>query len=195
MLQLGGHHLAINLGYGGGTTIVSVTPFFLGVEPQTFTVNGTTYAPLQRRKTAMYSMINSLTTDERTAAQVASRFDDVVVGPGRDGQFPSAQGLEVSKLTAQQRALVKGAIESWVKDAPDPLARALILDYESGLQSTRIAWSGSTDSTVIGSYLRIDGPRVWIEFVCQRGVVFTDQIHFHTIWRDKQKDYGGSISF
>ena len=70
-------------------------------------------------------------------------------------------------------------------------------DYasDSALGATHIAWSGSTDSTVIGSYLRIDGPRVWIEFVCQRGVVFRDQIHFHTIWRDKAKDYGGSLSF
>jgi hypothetical protein len=197
ILQLGGHHLAIHVTYRGGTSIVSATPFFVGVEPQSFTVNGTTYAPVQQRKAAMYSMINALTPEQRTAAQLDVRFDDVIVGPGRDGQFPTSQGLEVSRLTAQQQSLVKAAIEAWVKDVPDPLARTLLQEYSSpgAMQATRIAWSGSTDSTVIGSYLRIDGPRVWIEFVCQQGVVFRDQIHFHTIWRDKQKDYGGSFAF
>jgi hypothetical protein len=93
--------------------------------------------------------------------------------------------------------LVRRAIEAWVGDAPDSLAHALIRDYtsDSAFSNTRVAWSGATEPTVIGSYVRIDGPRVWIEFVCQAGIVFSNQIHFHTIWRDKSRDYGGSFTF
>src|SRR5919112_4663157 len=194
ILQMGGHHYAVNVTYNGGS-LVNVTPNFVGVEPQTFSLNGTTYTPLSPRRAAMYSMINSLDATQRTAAQLASSFDDVLVGPGKDGAFPAQEGVIVSTLTADQQALVKAAIEQWVKDAPDSLANAFLADYESdaSLAQTRVAWATSTDSTVVGSYLPIHGPRVWIEFACQGGIVFRDQIHFHTIWRDKEEDYGAVL--
>ena len=197
ILQLGGHHLAINITYRGSTAVESATPYFLGVEPQAFTIGGVTYVPLQPRKVAMYAMLNSLDASQKQKAQLSARFDDVVVGPGHDGRFPTSEGLAIGSLSAAQRKLVTTAIEAWVKDVPEGAAQAILRDYvsETALQGTRVAWSGSTDSTVVGSYIRIDGPRVWIEFVCQGGVVFRDQIHFHTIWRDKAKDYGASFSF
>jgi hypothetical protein len=45
--------------------------------------------------------------------------------------------------------------------------------------------------TANGNYFRIEGPRLWIEFSVQRGVIFNSDIHYHTIWRDKFGDYGG----
>jgi hypothetical protein len=41
----------------------------------------------------------------------------------------------------------------------------------------------------VGDCVRIDGPRVWIKFRCQRG------IHYHKIWRDRVSDYGAEFSF
>ncbi|MBV9880725.1 MAG: DUF3500 domain-containing protein, partial [Gemmatirosa sp.] len=199
MLQLGGHHYAYDMAFNGTATpnvTTTGTPFHLGVEPQAFTLNGVSYAPLQSRKVAMYTMINALDATQKTAAQLSSRFDDVLLGPGKDWQFPTSQGLLGSSLTAAQRALVAAAIQQWVRDLPAPQAAAVMADYtaDSSLARTYVAWATSTDSTVQGSYIRIDGPRVWIEFVCQAGVVFRSQIHFHTIWRDRVRDYGGSIS-
>jgi hypothetical protein len=52
-----------------------------------------------------------------------------------------------------------------------------------------VAYSGSTTLDTLDDYVRIDGPRVWIEFACQRG------IHYHTIWRDRVTDYGAEFSF
>jgi DNA-binding beta-propeller fold protein YncE len=49
--------------------------------------------------------------------------------------------------------------------------------------------SGSTDLSDRGDYVRIDGPRVWIEFAAQG----SDQIH--TIWRDRLTDYGAEFSY
>jgi hypothetical protein len=49
------------------------------------------------------------------------------------------------------------------------------------------------DPDVQGTYFRIDGPRVWIEVACQGGIVFRNATHFHTIYRDKQYDYGGTL--
>jgi hypothetical protein len=31
---------------------------------------------------------------------------------------------------------------------------------------------------------------VWIEIVSQPGVVFHNQVHYHSIWRDRSTDYG-----
>ena len=40
-----------------------------------------------------------------------------------------------------------------------------------------------------GDYVRLDGPRVWIEFATQ------GSDHVHTIWRDRLTDYGAEFSF
>ena len=197
MLQLSGHHYALNMVYKGNPLPVSPTPFFVGVEPQEFTMDGVTYAPLNGRRDAIYAVIQSLGAQQRAAARLGASFDDVLLGPGQDGQFPAQEGLPVSSLSAAQHDLVKAAIGAWVRDAPEGLASVLLDVYESdaALAQTFVAWSGATTPTEAGSYVRIDGPRVWIEFVCQNGVAFPTQIHFHTIWRDKTMDYGGSFSF
>ncbi|GJG88948.1 hypothetical protein tb265_41290 [Gemmatimonadetes bacterium T265] len=196
ILKIDGHHLAINLHYNG-TQTPTATPNFVGIEPQVFTLNGVTYTPLQSRKVAMYTMINSLNAVQLAGATLGTSFSDVLLGPGQDGKFPAHQGLRVSSLSAAQQQLVKNAIEEWVKLQPTVEANNLLATYEdpSALAQTYIASSGGRDSTKQGSYIRIDGPRVWIEFVCQNGIVFQSQIHFHTIWRDRQQDYGGDFTF
>lgn len=40
--------------------------------------------------------------------------------------------------------------------------------------------------------MRIDGPQLWIEVACQNGVVVQGETHYHTMFRDKTMDYGGS---
>ena len=143
----------------------------------------------------MYAIINSLSTSELASAKLNTSFDDVLVGPGEDGEFPDSEGLLVSALDSDQQALVVTAINEWVKEMDDDTAASLMETYESELADTYVAWSGSTSDEVAGSYIRIDGPHVWIEFICQNGVVYANQIHFHTIYRDKVADYGGSFSF
>jgi hypothetical protein len=60
-----------------------------------------------------------------------------------------------------------------------------------------VAWGGTeasgVDVDVDGTYMRIDGPRVWIELACQAGVVIQGKTHFHSIYRDKQYDYGNTL--
>jgi hypothetical protein len=194
ILQIGGHHFATNLTYN--TKTASATPMFVGVEPQSFTKDGVTYAPLATRHDAMYNMIQSLSVTELASAKLKKTFDDVLLGPGQDGKFPASEGILVSSLSTDQKALVKTAIEAWVKDTNPDISQDMLTAYlsEDALNKTSIAWSGSTNSSDNGSYIRIDGPRVWIEFVCQTGVAYKNKIHFHTVWRDKVADYGGSFS-
>ncbi len=76
------------------------------------------------------------------------------------------------------------------------VAVGLAASPASELASTTVAGSGSdTTLNTRGDYVRIDGPRCWMEFVCQNGVVFSSQIHFHSVWRDKASDYGSDFTF
>ncbi|PKG23318.1 DUF3500 domain-containing protein [Niallia nealsonii] len=196
ILQVGGHHYANNFTFNAEQT--GATPFFIGIEPQTFeTSDGETIEALATRKDAVYSMIDSLSDDQQSEAKITDQFDDVLVGPGNDGNFPTeSEGVLVSELSEKQQELVKAAIKAWVTDVNEEDQKELLDAYlsDESLAKTYVAWSGSTDPEDVGSYIRIDGPRVWIEFAVQSGIVIKDKVHFHTIWRDKEADYGGEFN-
>lgn len=195
MLHFGGHHLAVNFTYADGK-VSGASPHFVGVEPTTWTADdGTEYAPLKAMQESVAALGASLTTAQKQTAKLDQTFSDVLLGPGEDGNFPqSKQGIAASKLSDEQQDLVLAAMKQWVGIADDDTATAMMTTYTDELDQTRVSWSGGVEMTEHSNYLRIDGPSVWIEFVCQNGVVISDQIHYHTVWRDHTRDYGGEFS-
>jgi prophage maintenance system killer protein len=187
-VQFGGHHLAIHMTFSGAA--VSNTPYFVGVEPRTgFTVNGRTYQPLKAKAGALFGAVQSLSAAQQATAKLSQSFDDVLVGPQKDGQFPTAQGITVSTLSKAQQKLVTKAIRAYVADMPAKQAKRRLATYVKQYSKTKLAWSGSTDGTTKGAYARIQGPRVWIEIAVQNGVVLSGT-HYHSIERDTKTDYG-----
>jgi Protein of unknown function (DUF3500) len=191
MVQFGGHHLARTLTYNGDK--VSQTPQFVGTEPTSFPSGGATVEPLKAETAGMFGIMASLTADQRTSAEITSgTFDDLLMGPGKDsGNFPTPEGLLVSDLDAAQRQTVLAAIKAYAGDLSTDAATQLMAKYESELDQTRIGWSNNTGPTDENSYLRIDGPSVWIEFINTRSRS-TPDIHYHSVYRDKTNDYGSS---
>jgi Protein of unknown function (DUF3500) len=191
MVQFGGHHLARTLTYNGDK--VSQTPQFVGTEPTSFPSGGATVEPLKAEAAGMFGIMASLTADQRTSAEITSgTFDDLLMGPGKDsGNFPTPEGLLVSDLDAAQRQTVLAAIKAYAGDLSTDAATQLMAKYESELDQTRIGWSNNTGPTDENSYLRIDGPSVWIEFINTRSRS-TPDIHYHSVYRDKTNDYGSS---
>ena len=195
ILQFGGHHLAINTTYGTSEG-VSATPEFRGVEPKVWTTEDATYAPMQSDHQGMVEMLASLSATQLASAKLSQTFSDVLVGPNEDGNFPETKsGLAVSELSDEQQALVLEAMKPWVQDADDATATELLAIYEDELDDTYIAYSGAASLTNHADYVRIDGPSVWIELTCQDGIVYADQIHYHTVWRDHTRDYGAEFNF
>ena len=191
MLQFGGHHYAQNITYNAGA-VVSSTPSHQGIEPKTWTTGTTTYAPLSTEHTAMAALLGSLSTTQLAAAKLSATFSDVLLGPNKDGQFPATKvGIAVSTLTAAQKALVLAAIKPWTQDVDDATGTALLAIYEKELDATYISYSGNATLISNADYARIDGPSVWIEFVCQSGAVYRNEIHYHTVYRDHTRDYNG----
>ncbi|MFT4288496.1 DUF3500 domain-containing protein [Nocardioides sp.] len=192
-VQFGGHHLAINADFNDGNA--AITPDFVGVEPQTWTADGTTYTPMNGEKTAVFAVLDSLSTTEQSAAKISGTFTDVVKGAGTDAQdYPTDQGILVSSLSDDQQALVTTAIEQWVGDFTDEISEDYLAAYEADYDQTYLGWGNTTSSTgtgtgtTSGTYFRISGPAVWIEYVHQAGVVLSG-LHIHTIFRDKTSDY------
>jgi hypothetical protein len=200
MLQFGGHHLATNITYSNGA-VTGASPKFEGSEPLNFTTananvfaTGTACAPMANEASAMLAMLNGLTTAQKATARLTQTFNDVVLGPNGNGQFPATKvGMAVSTLTTAQQALVAEAMRPWVQDSDDATAASLMTTYTNQLAATYIAYSGTGNLTSSADYVRIDGPTVWIEFVCQNGIVYQSQIHYHTVWRDHARDYGGNF--
>jgi hypothetical protein len=200
MLQFGGHHYAQNIMFSDGVE-VSATPSHQGVEPKTWTENGKTYAPLAEEHDGMAAMLAALSPEKLAAAKLATTFSDVMLGPGKDGQFPTTKlGLKVSSLSAAEQKKVLAAMMPWINDFDAKLSAKLVKMYTAELSDTYVSFAGNADAKpgeagsflkTNADYVRIDGPGVWIEFVCQNGVVFKDQIHYHAVFRDHQRDYKG----
>ncbi|GAA1613799.1 DUF3500 domain-containing protein [Actinoplanes couchii] len=195
-LNFGGHHLAVHLTYEKGK-VTSASPFFLGVEPISYTTeDGTVVEAMAAQKKAVTALANGLTTAQKTSATLDQSFTDVLVGPQKDGQFPETKsGLAVKSLNAKQKKLVLDVVRQWVGNADDATTAQLMKTYETELNQTFVGLSGGTGYDTQGDYLRIDGPGVWIEFVCQNGVVYNTEIHYHTVYRDHVRDYGAEFAF
>ncbi|SDR71287.1 Protein of unknown function [Friedmanniella luteola] len=193
--QFGGHHLAVANTYTDGK-LAGATPAFRGVEPNTdFEQDGTSYpAPLKVKEAAFQALLASLSTDQQTSAKLSDTFTDLVLGPGQDWAFPTTKdGVQVSTLTADQKKLVLAAIATYVNDIADADAKTILARYQSELDDTYLAYSGTTALTEQNDYVRVDGPSVWIEFSMQHGIVLSGN-HPHSVWRDRTTDYGGTKS-
>ncbi len=191
-IQFGGHHTAFANTYKDGV-LTGATPSFRGVEPfGTFTWNGKSNQPLNSEQAALSAMLNGLSTGELTTAKLSATYSDLVVGPQKDGTFPSTpSGIKCSIHSSTEKALVLAAIKTYVGDIDDANATATMTRYTNELDNTYISYSGTTGMTTRNDYARIDGPSVWIEYSCQNGIILAGT-HPHSVWRDKTKDYGGN---
>ncbi len=190
--SFGGHHLAVGLTYEDGE-LTATTPSFRGVEPfGSFMQNGRENNPLQQEQFAFAAMLNSLNADEQNIARLDEAVTNLLVGPQKDGNFPaSASGIRVGDLSQDKQSLVITAIETYVKDVEIRDATAIMQSYQADLADTYIAFSGTTNLDQVADYVRIEGPLLWIEISIQRAVSSEDGIHMHSVWRDKNTDYGG----
>ena len=87
ILQLGGHHLAINIYYKGTTG--AATPYHVAAQPTVWKDDqGKTHEPLAPMRESLHGLLKSLTPEQSKQAKLEARFNDVYVGPGRRRQVP-----------------------------------------------------------------------------------------------------------
>ena len=211
MLQIGGHHVAYNLTFNGGRE--GATPLFFGSEPIYFNMGDTDYEPLATQSAAMSNLARALANHRRSetlghvhrcrerrgrrarSGTVAHRRHGHRISDCRIPPATTDRGILYSALSPDEQALVRTALESYASLPGAAITQPLVAAYESpaALAETYVGYSGQPDLSAEGSYVRIDGPRIWMELVVQRAVADRTKLHYHALWRDKQSDYGGEI--
>lgn len=191
-LYFGGHHLAVSLTYRDGK-LIGATPSFRGVEPfETFTQNGRANMPMKQEQETFAAMLGALDENEQKTAKLGQTFTDIIAGPQKDKSFPPARsGIRAGDLSREKQELVLKAIETYAGDINEADSRVIMEKYKTELAETYVAYSGTIGLNTVNDYVRIDGPSVWIEISMQRAASWTG-IHPHTVWRDKNTDYGAN---
>jgi hypothetical protein len=192
MLQFGGHHLALNITFAGEKDVM--TPSLTGAQPAMFKVNGQTIRPVGRESDRALALLQSLDAEQRKQAVLSYRVPDLVLGPGQDGKKIAPEGLKVSSMNDNQRALLLDVIWEWAGIINGTAASARMAELKADLNDTWFAWSGPTDFEAghnITAYYRIQGPHLVIEYAPQNDEPAN---HVHTIYRDPTNDYGQQLT-
>ncbi len=175
------------------------------------------YTPLEDKGNAtlaIFSGMNNATL--QSAFLTGQKFTDVLIGPveGGTGNFAtvkakfdaiaasSTRGALVSSLPAKVQESVTAAIQEFIGDYDAGTASRLLADYTGAYATTYVAWGNASgtfatagpSATTNGSYMRIDGPRVWIEISVQNAVVMPNQTSFQMMYRDKTYDYYNELA-
>ena len=188
-----GHHYTQPYMFNAGQ-ITGVTPALRAVEPAAVvTANNRSYQPIEQERVAFATMLTALSSAEQTTAKLSTTFSDVLLGPGKDSQFPTTRlGVQVGTLSAAKKALILNAIKLYVNNLEPATATTILAKYTAELDNTYIAYTGTTAATSQNDYIHIDGPNVWIEFSYQGGVIIRNTPHPRSVWRDRTGDYGGN---
>ncbi|WP_459906023.1 DUF3500 domain-containing protein [Caballeronia sp. HLA56] len=194
MLEFGGHHLGLNVVIAGARGVL--TPTLTGAQPSVYTSHDKTVRVLAGENDKAFALLNALDGNQRKQAILNYRVNDLVLGPGHDGESIVPEGLKVSAMNTQQKAMLLDLISEWAGIVNDAYAAPHLQEIKAGLNDTWFAWSGPTthEPGKNGSaYYRIQGPKVIIEFSPQ-GVGGDPTMHVHTIYRDPTNDYGHAFT-
>lgn len=185
--QFGGHHLAVNVAVREG--VMSMSPSFIGIEPATFEVDGTKWAPLADHVARGAALVKALPDRQRQAATVGSRPRELYAGAGRDGAIPPLEGSRGGDWPAARQRQLMDLIGLWVRVMPQAAAERRLAEIERERSRLRFAWNGPTDGSG-PIYYRIQGPTLIIEFSIQGSLSATEG-HYHSIYRNPANEYGG----
>jgi hypothetical protein len=184
MIELGGHHLALDLVMDGQR--VSITPTLLGAQPTTFVRDGKTVRPLGRELDEALALVHALDAGQRKQATIDHAPDDLDLGA-----TPPSAGLCASQMTKKQQGLLVALVTEWVGLLNDEQAAPRLAAVRANLDRTYFAWHVEPKGPV---YLRITGPTLHIELVNPSaggaGVQAGGVNDVHTIYRDPTDAYG-----
>ncbi len=190
MLQLGGHHLALNVTIAGERGVL--TPTLTGAQPALYTMDGKTVRPLGQESDKALALLNALDENQRKQSILSYRLADLVLGPGQDGKTIQPEGLKASAMNERQRAMLLDLISEWANIIHESAAASRMAELKADINETWFAWSGPTTATPgnnITAYYRIQGPHLVIEYAPQR-LGGDPSMHVHTMYRDPTNDYG-----
>ncbi|PYD48525.1 DUF3500 domain-containing protein [Novacetimonas pomaceti] len=194
MVQFGGHHLGLNVVVDGAHGVM--TPTLTGAQPALYSRDGKTVRVLAGENDRAFALLNSLNAGQKQQAILPYRVEDLVQGPGHDGETLVPEGIRGTALNTAQKGMLMDIIAEWAGIINDAYAAPRLKEIREGLDETWFAWSGPTTCEPGhngSSYYRIQGPRLLIEFSPQ-GVGGDPTLHVHTVYRDPTDSYGSRFT-
>jgi hypothetical protein len=193
MLEFGGHHLALNITMSGEYGVL--TPTLTGAQPAVYTSNGKTVRALAQESDKAFALLSALNDAQRKQAILNYRVNDLVLGPGHDGETIQPEGLKAAAMNHKQQTMLLDLISEWAGIINDAYATPRMAEIKTGIADTYFAWSGPLtheQGKNGAAYYRIQGPKLVIEFSPQ-GVGGDPTMHVHTMYRDPTNDYGRGL--
>lgn len=187
--KLEGHHISLN--FTGVRDAAAVTPAFLGANPAEIrTGERAGVRVLAAVEDVARELLATLTPEQRNEAIIGKRAPrDILAVPGRSLAEIDSVGLAAASMDAVQRALVDRLLREYAENLRHELAEnELARINAAGIEKVRFAWMGS-DRRGEGHYYRLSGPTFVIEYDnTQDGAN-----HIHTVWRDRERDFGHDL--
>ncbi|MFW7266443.1 DUF3500 domain-containing protein [Gluconacetobacter sp. Hr-1-5] len=194
MVQFGGHHLGLNVVIDGAHG--TMTPTLTGAQPAVYQADGKTVRVLAGENDKAFALLDALDAKQRRQAILPYAVEDLVSGPGHDGETIVPEGIKGTSLTTAQKNLLMDVIGEWAGIINDAYAAPRLKEIHDDLDETWFAWSGPVTHAPDrngSSYYRIQGPHLLIEFSPQ-GVGGDATMHVHTVYRDPTNSYGSRFT-
>lgn len=199
MLRFGGHHLGLNITIQGDQQ--TMAPTLTGCQPSSFAGSTDTVMPLGAETDAAFALANKLTDAQLQQAVLNPAVNDLVLGPGQDGQKLDPVGIPGSAMTSEQQTLLLAVVEAWVGTLNHTAAGTQLATVTADMAKTYFAWSGeiAEGSTV---YFRVTAPTVITEYADQgsangggpggdgTGVQAGGVNHIHAVFRSVDNNSG-----
>ncbi len=187
--KIEGHHLSLNFTVPGD--LVAVTPSFMGASPAEVRSGPHAGARvLTLEEDLGRELMRSLDDAQKKEALIAGQVPgDVLSSPGRSLDEVSNVGVTYAALNAAQKQILERLLEEYAGNLRLELSELeLARIRKSGMDTVRFAWIGSAEPGR-PHYYRISGPTFVIEFDNTQN----EANHIHTVWHDRQNDFGHDL--
>lgn len=182
--KLEGHHLSLNFTFHD--LQVHAQPMFLGSDPAE--IRESEYAGWRvfgEEEDLGFRLLASLDSKQQQQAILDREVpQDILTNPDASQRLTEYWGLAAKAMNAHQRYHLMAIIDEYLNNLEAPLAGEIRSQLdEKAIDAIYFAWIGAKTPGDRYYYL-IHSPRFIIEFD-------NHDNHVHTIWRDKNNDFGG----
>lgn len=188
--KIEGHHISLNFTLANrpkGKSI-AVTPSFLGANPAEVRLGPRKgERVLGEEEDLGRELLASLDERQRAEAIIDVKAPaDILTSPGRDLDRAEAVGLAYGAMNVTQRALLVRLLDVYAKNLRQSLAEQEMTRIRTaGLEKVRFAWAGEAGAGQ-PHYYRLTGPT----FVIELDNTQDHANHVHTVWHDRERDFG-----
>ena len=188
--RLQGHHLSLNFLVVDGR-VSSLAPAYHGAQPH-YVAEGPRqgWHLLGAEEKLGRAVMKALDEKERALATIADEMPrDLFAGNRRTYELATPTGVRAGDLSAEKQSALRALVEEYIGNAlPEVAERRRAAVERGGWQNVRFAWIGSLEP-MERMYYRVQGPEFLIEYCA----VALSPNHVHTIWREKNGDFGRDL--